>query len=91
MGPYEREGHERVGIRAAEVADLLVTVGPRARIIAQTARDAGLPADAIVQFADSQQALPFLRTHLTPEDVVLIKGSHGMRMDRIVAALEAAA
>ncbi len=88
LGPYEREGHERVGIRAAEVADLLVTIGPRARIIAQAARDAGMSPDAIVQFDESLQAVPFLREHLTSEDVVLVKGSHGMRLDRIVAALE---
>jgi UDP-N-acetylmuramoyl-tripeptide--D-alanyl-D-alanine ligase len=37
---------------------------------------------------DSQQAIEFLKGRLKAKDVVLVKGSHGMRMDRIVAALE---
>ena len=39
---------------------------------------------------ENTQATEYLRDHLGPADVVLIKGSHGMRMDRIVAALECA-
>ena len=38
LGPYERQGHEMVGLRAAQVADLLVTLGSRAHIIAEAAR-----------------------------------------------------
>lgn len=88
LGPYEREGHEKVGLRAAEVADLLVAFGPRARIIAETARRAGLPAERIMSTEDLTTVLRWLRERLTPDDVVLVKGSRGMRMDRIVAALE---
>ncbi len=91
LGPYEREGHERVGVRAAEVADVLITVGERARLIAQAAQAAGMPPDRVVQFAEGQQVVPFLREFLSPEDVVLLKASHGMRLDRVVAALEAQA
>ncbi len=38
LGPYERQGHELVGVRAAEVADVLITVGPRSHMIADAAR-----------------------------------------------------
>jgi len=37
---------------------------------------------------NTQKAVEFLKPRLEKDDVVLVKGSHGMRMDRIVAALE---
>jgi UDP-N-acetylmuramoyl-tripeptide--D-alanyl-D-alanine ligase len=88
LGQYERRGHEMVGARAAELVDELVTVGERARIIASSAHRAGLSAGAITELADTQQAIEFLKTRLQDQDIVLVKGSRGMHMDQIVAALE---
>ena len=88
LGSYEELGHRLVGRRAADVADLLVTVGPRAKIIAQEAREAGLAADAVIELEDTGQALDLLRQVIQPQDVVLLKGSRGMRLDTIVPALE---
>lgn len=87
LGPYEAQGHEMVGIRAAQVAHTLVTVGPRAHMIAAAARRAGL--SRITELETVEEAIEVLRQLLGKEDVVLVKGSHGMRMDRIVNALEA--
>jgi UDP-N-acetylmuramoyl-tripeptide--D-alanyl-D-alanine ligase len=88
LGQYERQGHEMVGVRTAEVAGELVTVGERAKIIAASAEKAGLPSSSIQQFDTSQEAVDFLRDHLTQQHVVLIKGSRGMQMEIIVNALE---
>lgn len=88
LGPYEQQGHEMVGLRAARVADVLVTVGARAHMIAQSARQAGLPFQVIHEVEEAGEAIPLLRSSLQKHDVVLVKGSRGMRMDRIVAALE---
>ena len=90
LGPYEHEGHWKVGLRAAEVAGLLVTVGERARLIAEAARQAGMPPAAVIETADADEAVAALRKVLQPDDVVLVKGSRGVRMDRIVGALEVA-
>ncbi len=88
LGPYEWQGHEMVGVRTAEVADELITVGNRGRMIAAAAHRAGMKGDLITEFEDCQQVIDYLQPKLGPSDVVLVKGSHGMRMDRIVAALE---
>jgi len=88
LGQYELHGHKMVGVRAAEVVDELITVGERALIIAKTARQTGLPTEAVTEFEDSEQVIAFLVNRLGKNDVVLVKGSHAMRMDRIVAALE---
>lgn len=88
LGPYEEEGHVQVGKRAAKVAERLFTVGTRAGIIARTARQEGMPAECISEYADSRQAAEELKTHFTKGDVVLVKGSHGVHMETIIAALE---
>lgn len=88
LGQYEEQGHKMVGVRVAEVTDELVTVGERAKMIAESAAQSGLSQEAITEFEDSQQVIEFLRERLTSQDVVLIKGSRGIRMDVIVSALE---
>ncbi len=91
LGQYERQGHEKVGVRAAEVVDELITVGELGKIIGVTAHKAGLSSAKIYTLASTQEATDLLRARLNAGDVALIKGSHGLRMDRIVASLEAEA
>jgi len=88
LGPYERSGHEMVGLRAAQVADVLLTLGERAHIFAEAARRAGMKKTSVIEFTDFDPLMDWLRTNLTKDDTVLIKGSHGLRMDRITNLLE---
>ncbi len=90
LGPYEEQGHVMVGARAAEVCDLLIAVGERGRIIFEASQKAGLRGESVQWFSSVPEATEFLRAQMTPKDIILVKGSHGMRMDRIVTALEAA-
>jgi UDP-N-acetylmuramoyl-tripeptide--D-alanyl-D-alanine ligase len=75
-------------MRAAQVADVLVTLGLRAHIIAEAARRAGMNKKAVFEYEDASETVDWLKKHLTSNDAVLVKGSHGLRMDKIVAALE---
>jgi UDP-N-acetylmuramoyl-tripeptide--D-alanyl-D-alanine ligase len=77
-----------VGLRAARVADVLLTLGPRGRMIAEAARKSGMERASIHEFNEAEPIVAWLEKNLTGNDAVLIKGSHGLRMDRIVAALE---
>lgn len=88
LGQYEDEGHNLVGIRAAQVANVLVTLGLRAHTIAEAARKAGMHSANIMEFEDIGGIIDWLKKNLTSTDAVLIKGSRGLRMERIVAALE---
>ncbi len=88
LGQYEQRGHEMVGIRAAEVVDALITVGERGKIIAEAALAAGLPADRVLVVEQAEQVIDYLKPSLKAEDVVLVKASNLMRLDKIVAALE---
>jgi UDP-N-acetylmuramoyl-tripeptide--D-alanyl-D-alanine ligase len=88
LGPYERGGHEIVGLRTAQVASILLTLGERGHLIAEAARRAGMNKSAIHEFSEFEPLMEWLKANLTKEDAVLIKGSHGLRMDRITSLLE---
>ncbi len=88
LGEFEERGHRIVGARAAEVARHLVTVGERARWIGEEALRAGLPEAVLTTLENSDQAVEFLRGEVGSGDVVLIKGSRAIRMDKIVSELE---
>jgi UDP-N-acetylmuramoyl-tripeptide--D-alanyl-D-alanine ligase len=88
LGPYEKQGHEIVGVRAAEVADTLVTVGNLGHMIASAARKAGMLPVRIIELENTDEAISHLKKSLMENDVVLVKGSHGIHMDRIVSSLE---
>jgi len=91
LGKYEEAGHKQVGQKAAEVVNHLVAVGQRGRIIAETAQEEGLPPTAVTWVKNASDAANLLKYNLKEGDIVLIKGSHGLRMDRISAELEEAA
>jgi UDP-N-acetylmuramoyl-tripeptide--D-alanyl-D-alanine ligase len=88
LGPFESSAHEKVGIKAAEVVDKLVLLGERTKILADSAIQAGLKPSAITFVANNQEAVEYLQGTLVEGDIALVKGSHSLRMDRIVAALE---
>jgi UDP-N-acetylmuramoyl-tripeptide--D-alanyl-D-alanine ligase len=87
LGQYEQEGHEKVGARAAQVAQVLITLGPRAHQIAAAALQSGMAKDTVIEYEDGADVVTWLKEHLHADDTALIKGSRGMRMEHIVAAL----
>ncbi len=87
LGRAEKQAHRVVGRRAADVADLVIAVGQRARTIGAEALALGMPTDRVHLVDDAPAAVPILESIIQAGDVVLVKGSLGMRMDRIVTAL----
>jgi len=87
LGDYEEEGHRKVGVRAADVADVLVVVGGRGRIIGEEALEVGMPPERVHLLEDNEAAIQLLESMVGEGDVVLVKGSRAMRMEEIVNAL----
>ena len=88
LGDLAEEAHRDAGAKAATACDLLIAVGGAdAGRIADGARDAGQPSESIHQVEDADRAAELLRRVLRPGDVVLVKGSRGVGLDRTVAAL----
>ncbi len=88
LGRYEFSGHESVGLVAATAADELILIGNRARIIADTAVANGFVKESVHWFVDSNQAAEEITGLIKSGDMVLIKGSNSMRMDRILTAIK---
>jgi UDP-N-acetylmuramoyl-tripeptide--D-alanyl-D-alanine ligase len=88
LGEYEEEGHRHVGRRAAAVADILVTVGARGKIIAEEAQQDGMSLASIRSVPTAQEAITYLISAVQAGDAVLVKGSRAVKMEQIVAALK---
>jgi UDP-N-acetylmuramoyl-tripeptide--D-alanyl-D-alanine ligase len=84
LGKFSSSEHERIGVLAATSADILLTVGIRARKIAEAALHHGLKESSIFQYDDVDRAGRELQALLQPGDVVLVKASQGIRAERII-------
>ncbi len=87
LGRHSVEEHRKLGAHTAKKATLLLTIGFRARDIAEGALDHGLKDGAILQFEDAEKAGQELDNFIKPGDTILVKGSQGMRMEKIVEML----
>lgn len=88
LGPATREEHERIGELAARIrVDRLVTVGGEARRIAVSAVREGVGPSDVASYDDGDGALEDVRAHARPGDVVLLKASRVIGLERLAEAL----
>ena len=87
LGKYTEESHKNIGKIAEKNAEILIVVGPRARAIKAGALNAGMNEKNIFEFNNSRETGEFLKTFVKNGDLVLVKGSQGMRMERAVEAV----
>jgi UDP-N-acetylmuramoyl-tripeptide--D-alanyl-D-alanine ligase len=86
LGDFAPEAHKEIGKQAAEIGlALLITVGELAKTIADGAREAGL--ESIESVENSDEAAEVVDSRVQPGDVVLVKGSRAMKMEKIVDRL----
>lgn len=87
LGPQGPQFHYQIGQYAASCQpDQVFTVGPLAREIARALREADIPVES---FDENAQAAEALASWACPGDVVLFKGSHGMKLEEIVRTFAA--
>ena len=90
LGEGEREFHRKAGETVARAGwDVLVTVGPLAAAIADGAEAAGLVRSAVHRFADAPAAAAAIGGIVRDGDLVLVKGSRGVKTEAVVEALKA--
>lgn len=87
LGAGAEAAHRTIGRRAFEHVHSLITVGELARSIAAGAREAGMAPDRIFSYTTSDEAAIALADMVRAGDVVLVKGSQSMRMERVSKAL----
>ncbi len=84
LGRFSREAHVKAGKIVAKTADALFAVGPEARVLAEAARAEGMKKTDIFLFDSADVAKVAVRDFLKKDDLVLVKGSHAMRLDKVV-------
>jgi len=84
LGTYTEEGHRLVGRIASQVADLIFTVGEKAKFITDEARICGFDKNKIFEFSRAEDAQKPLQARIKKDDIILVKGSRAMHMERIV-------
>jgi UDP-N-acetylmuramoyl-tripeptide--D-alanyl-D-alanine ligase len=89
LGKYTLEAHEEMGKLVPENADMLFTVGTRGKIIAEAAERAGLSNKKIFSFLNIHEAAMQIQQRIQRGDLILVKGSQGVRMERIVKEIMA--
>lgn len=89
LGKLTEEAHKNIGKMVADIADILIVVGPRARFIAEGANDDGFPIKETYAFDSSVTCGKFLSAMIEPSDVILLKGSQGTRMEKAVKMIMA--
>ena len=86
LGVCTQAEHYRIGRIAAENADMLFAFGPNADRVAGGALTGGMPQERIGSFTDRDALTAELKRWARPGDVLLFKGSRGMRMEKILEA-----
>jgi UDP-N-acetylmuramoyl-tripeptide--D-alanyl-D-alanine ligase len=92
LGSESAHLHAEIGHYLVEMGvDELFTFGAESRHLNQAARGKGLPRRAAHHYADFDLMMADIAASLTPGDVVLVKGSRGMRLERVYETLKAPA
>ncbi len=84
IGHYTVEAHEGIGRVAAKAVNILVTVGPRAKFIGESARKFGLQRKNIFEFETVEEAIEPVKELLRKGDLVLVKASRAIGLEKMV-------
>jgi UDP-N-acetylmuramoyl-tripeptide--D-alanyl-D-alanine ligase len=89
LGETSAQLHREAGIYAAKTGaiDWIIGVEGQASELIEGAASAGIPRDRLKFFSSSKDAAQLLQTELRAGDLLLVKGSRGVKMERIVEAL----
>ncbi|MEK7477947.1 MAG: UDP-N-acetylmuramoyl-tripeptide--D-alanyl-D-alanine ligase [Patescibacteria group bacterium] len=84
LGSFTLEAHRQAGILASIFCNLIMTVGLRAKFAADAAQENNFAADNLFHFNDSVLAGKKLQNLIKPGDIIYVKGSQSMRMEKVV-------
>lgn len=84
LGKFSAREHERAGELVGKAADVLIVLGVRSRMTAEAALSHGVKESNVFQYEDVTRAGKELQAFIKPGDVILVKGSQGVRSERVV-------
>lgn len=81
--------HKTAGEQASSVADIIFTVGVRSKKLAKSAQEKRGSEKGIFEFDETTAAAEKIKELIKPGDIILIKGSQSMRMEKVTEILMA--
>jgi len=87
LGDRELEYHREAGRGIPNDIDVVIAVGKRSKALLEGARQAGFSDQRLHHFDDAESAAAFLESFIEPGDLVLIKASRGIALDRMIDRL----
>lgn len=87
LGEFSDEGHSEVGKKVPRTVDILFTYGEASKMISEKAKTFGMNANKIRHFDKMDDLVAELKNTAKEHDVILVKGSRSMHMEKIVKAI----
>ncbi|MEA2097850.1 MAG: UDP-N-acetylmuramoyl-tripeptide--D-alanyl-D-alanine ligase [Patescibacteria group bacterium] len=87
LGKQCEIGHREVGKAIPSSVDFLFTYGSKSKMIAHQAQKSGMKKENIFHFEDIQELIELLKNTIQDKDIVLVKGSRAMRMEKFVKGI----
>lgn len=85
LGKYTIEAHRNMAEYIIDAGvNVVFVVGPRAKFIAEGLREKNFDKENIFEFSDSNEAKKHVEEIIESGDLILVKGSQSMRMERVV-------
>jgi UDP-N-acetylmuramoyl-tripeptide--D-alanyl-D-alanine ligase len=87
LGAFEEEAHRTLGKKARESVYVVAFFGPRSLYSFEEFSSSASPSSSSAHFTEIDPLLAWLKPRLVAGDVLLVKGSRGMKLERVVDAL----
>ena len=88
LGDFSEEAHYDIGKQASKIVGLLITVGERAKLIAEAAIRFGFNEENVKIFNSTKEAKKSLRKLINENDLILVKASRRMKLEELVKELK---
>lgn len=89
LGKHTISAHKEAGLAAAKICDLVFVVGLRAKFIKEGLIESGFLSENIFEFSNSRDAGVELQNQIKKGDLILIKGSQAIRMEKVTEEIMA--
>ncbi len=89
LGRFTEDEHKKLGAQVGKIADLILAIGPRAKYIVEGALGVDMSEKNIIEFDDARIAGKYLEGVIGKGDIILLKGSQSMRVERAVEEIMA--
>ncbi|HRY31121.1 MAG TPA: UDP-N-acetylmuramoyl-tripeptide--D-alanyl-D-alanine ligase [Candidatus Paceibacterota bacterium] len=88
IGRFSASEHRKIGalIKQKKI-DILITVGRASELMNEQAIEEGMAQSRNYHFSHSEEAIATVKRYLKPGNIILVKGSQSMRMERITKAI----